>query len=620
MGEISPASSGTNPAGFDECVLWQMLPLGICVIDREFVVHGWNRQLESWTKLTFETVRGRSLPELFPEFTTRKFADRIAQVFESGVPTVLSSALHRYFLPIQAPGSPLPQFMVQETRILRIGDDTSRVVVTMADMTTAVRQQEKLRRDRAALIQTQDALEAANQSLQASLEQIAATNRQLQGEIQERKQIEIELRRQTNELIASRARESDHRMRLEEFVRDLTQARHQAEAAARTKSEFLANMSHEIRTPMTAILGYVELLEDPEFTEEQRRQAGKAIRCNGDHLLDIINDILDISKIEAGKLSVEMIPVVIREIVGDVIDMMKPRANDRGLRLEAWIPATIPRRILTDPLRLRQILINLVGNAIKFTHEGSITVRLAWLDPGTPLGRVQIEVEDTGIGISEETVDRLFQPFVQADTQHTRQYGGTGLGLAISQRLAVMLGGHIDLKTAPGNGSTFTVQLPCEVALPEEQRFMSSGSSGWPDGKPAAGTSLAGFRILVVDDAADNRKLIGFHLRKAGAELELAQNGQEALERISGAANHPFDVVLMDMQMPVLDGYEATRQLRLARDMTPVIAITAHALAEDRDRCLQAGCNDYLTKPIQRDELLETTARWARNSMILAMH
>lgn len=616
-----PDSSMYCPVGgFDESVLWQMLPLGICVLDRNFVVHGWNRQLEAWTSLPFEAVRGRRLCEIFPEFRPEKFRGRVQQVFDSGVPTVLSSVLHNHFLPIRMSAQPDAPLMVQETRILRLAGEASRIVVSMDDMTTTVRQQEKLRRDRIFLLQTQQALEAANTSLQASLRQIAASNEKLQAEIQERKQVEIDLRRQTNEFIASKAREAEHRNRLEQLVRELTTARYQAEAAVRAKSEFLANMSHEIRTPMTAILGYVDLLEDPEISQDQQTQARQAIRRSGDHLLEIIRDILDISKIEAGKLQVQLEPVAVREIVEDVVKMMQGRATEHKLDLRLEPIAPLPVMMRSDPLRLRQILVNLVGNAVKFTHQGSVTVRMRWLESDSDKARLLIEVADTGIGIHPDAREKLFQPFVQVDSRLTRQFGGTGLGLAISQRLAQFLGGDIRVESEVDRGSTFTVDLPCPAGFARAAAAACARADvhdSNSNSNMTAPIALQGMRVLVVDDAADNRKLLSFHLRKAGAEIDLAENGQLALDLIAALDGKPYDVVLMDMQMPVLDGYEATRQLRNRGDQTPVIAVTAHAMQGDREKCLDAGCSDYLSKPIQRERLIALTAYWAQKSLAL---
>ncbi len=602
---------------FDGAMVWQVVPMGICVIDPDFVVHGWNRQLESWTGLLSAEVEGRRLTDLFPDLATSRVAERFRQVFESGLPTVLSAARLREFLPIQCADFPQAPKIIQETRILRLSSVPPRAVVTLAGMTHAVRQQQLLRNDREQLLNAHLALEAANRSLLECLALTAGNNDKLQAEIQEKQKVEAELRRQTTEFIAAKAREATHRQHLEQLVRDLTVARLQAETAARSKSEFLANMSHEIRTPMTAILGFIDLLQDPDLSVELRDDARDSIHRNGEHLMEIIDDILDISKIEAGKMTVEQLPVSIRDLAQGVIETMRPRATQRGLALDLQLVDPLPGRFRSDPTRLRQILINLVGNALKFTKSGGVHISVKWLEPHTLRGRLAIQVADTGIGMSADVMHELFQPFVQADTRMTRKFGGTGLGLAISQRLAKMLGGEIHVTSTIGIGSTFTVDLAC----PGESIPMATTVNG-PEtpadlaAKPAG--ALVGMKLLVVDDAADNRKLLSFHLNKAGAELELAENGQEALDKIAAATERPFDVILMDMQMPVLDGYAATTQLRQQGDQTPVIAVTAHAMSGDREKCLQAGCSDYLTKPIQRDALVSTAVHWFQKSLALA--
>ncbi|MDX1969688.1 MAG: ATP-binding protein [Planctomycetaceae bacterium] len=608
--------AGLDSTTLDGGALWHMVPLGICVFDPDLVVHGWNRQLESWTGLASADVVGCRLTEIFPDFALARFGGRICAVFQSGMPTVLSATLHQEFLPIRNGNSPDAPSMIQETRILRLSANPPRAVATLADMTHSMRQQQLLRHDRAQLLKTQQALESANASLQESLALSAANNEKLLAEIHERRQVEADLRRQTTEYIATKARESKHRQHLEQLVRDLTIARYSAESAARAKSEFLANMSHEIRTPMTAILGYIDMLQDPDVAAELRREAKESIHQNGEHLMEIINDMLDISQIEADKMTVEPVALPVRDTAESVVEMMRPRAAQQGLALDMRMVEPLPPTFVCDPVRFRQILVNLVGNAIKFTPQGTVNISVKWLEPFTARGRLAFTVADTGIGMPDEVLRELFQPFVQADSRMTRKFGGTGLGLAISQRLAKLLGGEIQVTSTLGVGSTFTVEFPCP-GEPAPRIFPQPGSET-KAAAPQPNGALGGMKILVVDDAADNRKLLCFHLQKAGAVYETAENGQEALEKIANAADHPFDVVLMDMQMPVLDGYAATAQLRQRGDQTPVIAVTAHAMAGDREKCLQAGCSDYLTKPIQRDVLVSTTVHWHQKSLALA--
>ena len=384
-----------------------------------------------------------------------------------------------------------------------------------------------------------------------------------------------------------------------------------AESANRAKSAFLANMSHEIRTPMTAILGYAELLRDTADRPEQR-EAVEVIRRNGDHLLGIINDILDLSKIEAGRMDIERMECFPCQIVSDVASLMRVRADSKGLALEVRYEGLVPETILSDPTRLRQILINLAGNAIKFTEAGRVRLAVRLLPlalDGQPA--LEIEVRDTGLGISPEQIDRLFEPFVQADGSTTRRFGGTGLGLAICKRLAAILGGDVAVESRPGAGSAFKLRV-ATGPLAGVRLIDGASESVQPaatSAAAAASPTLRG-RLLLAEDGPDNQRLISFVLRKAGAEVTVVENGAAAVEAAmaAAAAGMPFGVVLMDMQMPVMDGYEASRRLREQGYAGAIVALTANAMSGDRERCLEAGCDDYAAKPIDRKHLLATVA------------
>lgn len=390
------------------------------------------------------------------------------------------------------------------------------------------------------------------------------------------------------------------------------------------KSMFLANMSHEIRTPLTAIMGFADLLATPECDEDDRIVNASTIRRNSEHLLSILNDILDYSKIESGRFEIERMACSPFQIVEETIDMVHIRAKERDVDLKVDYVLPLPETIHTDPLRLKQILLNLVGNAIKFTERGSVVLRVsvdglavgAETDRGT---HIRFDIIDTGIGMTPEQQRRIFAPFAQADNATTRKFGGSGLGLAISRQLATLMGGDIAVQSELGKGTTFSVTVnPGNILQFRSIKAQDDVPSfrqprDWAKELLKTDPKLDA-RILLAEDGPDNQRLIAYLLRKAGADVTIAGNGRIACEVATAAVNEgkPFEIILMDMQMPEMDGYEATRTLRAQGYKLPIIALTAHVLLGERDTCMKAGCDDYLTKPINKSQMMETLSHYIR--------
>jgi len=408
-------------------------------------------------------------------------------------------------------------------------------------------------------------------------------------------------RNESEDLNEELSTEIEQRKRIE---KELHKAKEAAEAASKTKSEFLANMSHEIRTPMNGILGTLQLLQGSELTESQLEYVGIAYN-SGEALLSLLNDILDFSKIEAGKLKLEYIPFNLQNLIKELTVLLKQKADERQVELLTDVDPEIPVIIKGDSVRIRQIFANLMTNAIKFTEKGTVTVKAGVLEKTEKTVRLRLEIVDTGIGIAEEAQRKLFNSFTQADGSTTRKYGGTGLGLAIVRQLVTIMRGRLGVDSEENKGSCFwaeiTFEVPSDIEIENPQKPVTEEVE-----------TLQG-KALLVEDNPVNQIIARKMLEKVGMTYEVVNNGEEAIGRLK--LKHDFNLVLMDCQMPVMDGYEATKELRVLENNNglgrlPVIAMTANAMEGDKDKCLDAGMDDYVSKPVNQKALKETLAKW----------
>ena len=416
-------------------------------------------------------------------------------------------------------------------------------------------------------------------------------------DVTDRREAEDALRRYARQMAQARQAQEENAARLRQLVRELDVARRRAEEATAAKAEFLANMSHEIRTPMNAVLGMTQLLARTGLSDDQRELVNAAT-AGAESLLDLVNDILDFSKIEARRLQLESVPFVLRDVVADALRLLAQRAHEKGLDLTWHVASDVPAMLVGDPGRLRQVLLNLVGNAIKFTDRGEVVVGVAPMGLEAGGVRLHFTVRDTGIGVPADKQWQVFGAFIQADGSTTRKYGGTGLGLTISAELVELMHGRLWIDSAEGEGSTF--HFSALFAQPSQAR---------PAARPPSRAPHRSLKVLLAEDNLLNQKVAAGMLVSEGHHLVVVDNGRDAVDAVRG---QPFDVVLMDLQMPHMDGLEATAAIReherAAGGHVPIIAMTAHALTGDRERCLAAGMDGYVAKPLRISDVLATMA------------
>lgn len=399
---------------------------------------------------------------------------------------------------------------------------------------------------------------------------------------------------------------------LEKKMRTLQQEKERAVTSSEAKSLFLANVSHEIRTPLDVVLGFSDLLTSENLSEADRKEFSMIIKRNGMQLSSVISDVLDLSKIEAGKFEIQNGVVLLEDLLLDIKSTLSLQASKKGLNLTFNTKPNVPKKIFTDPIRLRQILINIIGNAIRFTDQGSVEIKIKIAIDQKGLNKVAFVVSDTGIGIPADKIKDLFSPFMQIDVSPARRFGGTGLGLALSQKLATALGGQIILsRSVLGQGSEFILTIDPGDAVQiaqEEKRQEQKSSVALPPQKLMSSKTLQHKKILVVDDSPDNLNLLSYYMHSAGATVDKANDGAEAIQKVHSGQ---YDIILMDLQMPVMNGYAATEVLRKEGYRKPIIALTAHTLKEVGQRCQKTGFDTCIIKPVARKDLLQTITEFS---------
>ena len=472
---------------------------------------------------------------------------------------------------------------------------------------------ERLNNEIANRIRMEEAISKARDELEIRVKErtaeLATTNTELESEINERKTAEKNLKKTNSSLVEALAREKSISTQLEHTMEQLEAASLAAQASTKAKSDFLANISHEIRTPMNAIIGYTTMMLQEETKEtplSSRLDSLNAIAESSRHLLELINEILDLSKIEAGGVEVESIPCNIPDMLNSVVSTTRPQAETKGVSLAVINEPQTPETINTDPTRLKQAILNLVSNAVKFTESGSVTIKVS---SGNDIDKptIRFSISDTGIGIPEDSLEHIFAPFSQADSSTTRRFGGTGLGLAITKQIAILLGGTLTAESIEGKGSTFTLEILAIRTHDEPVSDRSKETKVHETGKTPMNKLKFNGKTLIVEDSPVNRTMITLMLKKMNVEVVTVDNGKLAVEYL---ADNQVDLVLMDWQMPVMDGLEATQRIRGTGNKTPIVMLTANAMQGDQETCLAAGANGYLTKPIEYQTLAHELGKY----------